>query len=353
MGRIPALFMTLTAAIYKWERLNRVIRRWLGLPETVDEESAEERRRRYFAEANMYPEIVEWYVNLKLEMVLRLAKQLIARRRGAGPDSSPGDHFCAWEWGSGGMTHLHCVIWTDGSPRLDGVAADEKARAASGRPGLLLETEVAERMAAYFDEYISEVNPGKPQFGQEGSTRDRRAAGARDPSTVDWDELRSILEGISGDSEADFDARISLLSELVEFSNMHDWHAPFASGHPSPHQSCAKFANGTEGTDSEVVYCGKMFPRDPAPTGNERLLEDPARPELFRIWLRRNCRFVNNFNPLIMLSLLANMDIHGAHVEVRRHLLRYEIYNPPRRQERVAPRRGREANRQMYGTRQR
>ena len=44
VGRIHALFMTLTAAVYKWERLNRIIRRWKGLPETADGESEEEKK---------------------------------------------------------------------------------------------------------------------------------------------------------------------------------------------------------------------------------------------------------------------------------------------------------------------
>ena len=34
-GRLPALFMTFTSAVYKWERLNRMIRRCLGKPKRV------------------------------------------------------------------------------------------------------------------------------------------------------------------------------------------------------------------------------------------------------------------------------------------------------------------------------
>ena len=35
-GRIPALFVTFADAIYKWGRLNRLIRRWAGLPGIID-----------------------------------------------------------------------------------------------------------------------------------------------------------------------------------------------------------------------------------------------------------------------------------------------------------------------------
>ena len=35
-------------------------------------------------------------------------------------------------------------------------------------------------------------------------------------------------------------------------------------------------------------------------------------PNLFRICLQRNCRYVNNYNPLLTLSLLGNVDIQGC-----------------------------------------
>ena len=45
--------------------------------------------------------------------------------------------------------------------------------------------------------------------------------------------------------------------------------------------------------------------------GDEVLREGPSRPKLFRIWPQRNCRYINSYNPLLLLALLANMDIHG------------------------------------------
>ena len=154
MGRIPALFMTLTAPVYKWEMLNRLIRRWIGAAETIDRETADERRRRFFADANAYPEIVERYVTLKIEMVLMLAREIIP----ASVDNS----FIAWEWGAGGVTRLHSVLWAASSPRMDVVAEDEKARGACSRGDLLLDPEALRQLADYFDQYISEVRPSKP-----------------------------------------------------------------------------------------------------------------------------------------------------------------------------------------------
>ena len=47
-GRIPALFVTLAAAVYKWGRLNRLIRRWVGLPEIVEGETPQGQNARFF-----------------------------------------------------------------------------------------------------------------------------------------------------------------------------------------------------------------------------------------------------------------------------------------------------------------
>ena len=44
VGRIPALFTTLTAPVYKWERSTRLIRRWKGLPDTVEGGSEEAKK---------------------------------------------------------------------------------------------------------------------------------------------------------------------------------------------------------------------------------------------------------------------------------------------------------------------
>ena len=64
-----------------------------------------------------------------------------------------------------------------------------------------------------------------------------------DACAVDWGELRNILSD-SGGSEADFDRRVGILAALVDFSNMRDWHPPFAMVHPAPQQYCAKCARG-------------------------------------------------------------------------------------------------------------
>ena len=44
--------------------------------------------------------------------------------------------------------------------------------------------------------------------------------------------------------------------------------------------------------------------------------EDPPRRELYRLWLGRNCNFINNFVPSISSASLANMDFPSYDHEV-------------------------------------
>ena len=119
-------------------------------------------------------------------------------------------------------------------------------------------------------------------------------------------ELRAVLDE-TGDSAAQ--RRLDLAAAVAEWSNMHDGHLPHPGGPPLPRQSCAKLLPGTEGTDHEVAYCGKLFPRALRKPGEEAIAEDPHRRNLYRIWLARNCHLMNNYHPLLILAILANMDI--------------------------------------------
>lgn len=52
----------------------------------------------------------------------------------------------------------------------------------------------------------------------------------------------------------------------------------------------------------------KVFQNPSVLPGCEILQEDPNRPTLFRLWLARNCAFMNNYSPIILLGLLGNID---------------------------------------------
>ena len=96
------------------------------------------------------------------------------------------------------------------------------------------------------------------------------------------------------------------MATLSDWMQMHDNHSPFPNGPPAKGQSCAKVEN--EHSSLEKVSCGKLYPRKPASAGEEEVVEDPRRRELYRLWLARNCAFMNNFVPVVALAMLANMD---------------------------------------------
>ncbi len=85
------------------------------------------------------------------------------------------------------------------------------------------------------------------------------------------------------------------VAELAAWANNHDWHLPHAGGPPAKGQSCAKGGDLGEGEEPvEQFYCSKLFPRSVVERAKERVEEDPHRAHLFRLWLARNCNFINN-----------------------------------------------------------
>ena len=58
---------------------------------------------------------------------------------------------------------------------------------------------------------------------------------------------------------------------------------------------------------SSVVHKRKVIE-----AGMEEVAEDPRRRDLYRLWMARNCNFLNNFVPLIMLAMLSNMDVQAT-----------------------------------------
>ena len=63
---------------------------------------------------------------------------------------------------------------------------------------------------------------------------------------------------------------------------------------------------------AEEVYCGKIFPRLEIPLGDSMVQEDPRRAGLFRLFLSRNCNFINNYLPSTIVVQLCNMDIQAV-----------------------------------------
>ena len=81
-----------------------------------------------------------------------------------------------------------------------------------------------------------------------------------------------------------------MLADLVEFSNMRDWHVPFAKSHPPAHQRRDKFLRGTQDADNEITYFGEMPPREIVRAGHEVLREGTTRTDLPRVCLGGTAR---------------------------------------------------------------
>ena len=91
---------------------------------------------------------------------------------------------------------------------------------------------------------------------------------------------------------------------------MVDLHRLYAMGPPSKEQRCAHVED--EHSCMESVTCNKLFPRKVIEAGMEEVAEDPRRRDMYRLWMARNCNFLNNFVPLIMLAMLSNMDFQAT-----------------------------------------
>ena len=226
--------------------------------------------------------------------------------------------------------------------------------------------EAAERLAAFWDRAYTEYNVAKAMAPAEGPPAPcpgdlagavgvRQALGpagerqVRSPESISyeahahcllggldmspadearcWDELLDILEGCSRTPRATLDAelrgpgaasldarraraRLRFVAALAEWVNMHDLHKPYALGQPGKDQRCARVDD--EHSSKERVSCNKLFPRKLVAPGEEEVAEDPRRRDLYRLWMARNCHFLNNLVPTVMLAMLSSMDFQAT-----------------------------------------
>ena len=71
-------------------------------------------------------------------------------------------------------------------------------------------------------------------------------------------------------------------------------------------------ARGPRALDDGEGVLQQAFPRKLIEAGMEEVAEDPRRHDLYRLWMARNCHFLNSFVPLVMLALLSNMDFQAT-----------------------------------------
>jgi hypothetical protein len=119
-GDIPSLFGTLTSQRYQWDDIIRVIAEVEGIANYKDMSKSKRREL-----VNKYPLFVSWYASVRLELVL---KTLVVPQYGAEA------YVAVFEWSpTGGMCHLHYILWKAGAPRFDLHAEDLMTRAAALR----------------------------------------------------------------------------------------------------------------------------------------------------------------------------------------------------------------------------
>ena len=120
-GEIPVHFITLTTAIYHWRDLANVLREYEKSttqcregrrdPYEPGEEKVPEEKRR----VQIYTGVVAWFCALKLELITRYVME-------------SDDYFGVYEWGGGGIVHVHLLRWLSGRGRYDTIAASVPAQ---------------------------------------------------------------------------------------------------------------------------------------------------------------------------------------------------------------------------------
>ena len=124
-GSTPVHFVTLTTAVYQWEDLHRVLCKYdrgTGGYRKVGEGAGSEARpfpdepheAKLGARMKLATQcagVTAWFCALKLELMVHRVLHL-----GYGYD----DFYGVYEWGSGGIVHVHVLLWKRGLGRFDG-----------------------------------------------------------------------------------------------------------------------------------------------------------------------------------------------------------------------------------------
>ena len=157
-GSLPALFLTFTCAVYKWAQLHSMLEKLLLAEEVagrvpLDKLSEEEKRKRYDQDSVGHHSFLSWYCAIKLEQMVHLAANMITKQLehtyfdasewdirdgefdqddsetmqtkrppAQRPKSLPpkvDDWYASFELGSGGVVHVHLILWVEGAPRID------------------------------------------------------------------------------------------------------------------------------------------------------------------------------------------------------------------------------------------
>ena len=294
LGDVPCLFGTLTSQRYHWDQVIKVIAEKEGIP---DYTALSKSKRRELV--NKYPLFVAWYSSVRLELVL---KTVVVPIFGAHA------YFGVFEWSpTGGMVHLHYVLWKSRAPRFDVRAekllADAEAlRKAGVVASAQVECEIAD-VVDFFADYVAEWNPNKNTLGEEEKCHVAEDVNEAEPHPASL-SIEEML-GLLNDDPESAHARFQYYKRAVRTEHLHDFHYPDPLGPPNPTQPCAKLLKGT----LNMWYCGNGYPRDVVPKPSDQSIgQDALRPDLWRVNLLRNCQLMNPHIPIIPFVNQSNSD---------------------------------------------
>ena len=148
-GEIPCHFSTLTTAIYHWSDLAECLEKYEAATtqrrdgrmdplEPSERQLSAERRR-----VLRYPGVVAWFTAYKMELFY---KHVLRYEDGQG----------VFEWGSGGIMHLHSINFGSCMPRVDPAAAGMQ------QPDVRT-ADVAARFAEMHEEYLTDWSLAKAE----------------------------------------------------------------------------------------------------------------------------------------------------------------------------------------------
>ena len=291
-GDVPSLFGTLTTQRYHWDDILRIICIVEGIENRQDLSKSKRREL-----VNKYPMFVAWYCAVRLELTL---KTVVVPLYGASA------YAAVFEWSpTGGMVHLHYILWKRGAPRFDLHAKELLDRAqALRKAGLVAGGEVTcdvKYVVDFFADYITEWNPNKDAQGQEKTSHVAETVNEAlpHPASLSTQEMLELLRG------EDPHARYEYYERAVRAEHLHDFHYPDPLGPPNPAQPCAQLLKGT----LNMWYCGNGYPRELVRDPCDRsVAQDSLRPDLWRVNLCRNCQVMNPHMPLIPFANMSNSD---------------------------------------------
>ena len=295
-GDVPSIFGTLTTQRYEWDEVLRVVAKADGIE---DYRSLSKGKRRELV--NKYPMVVAQMCAHRLEVTLKAAVV---------PLYGASDYVAVFEWSpTGGMVHMHYILWKKGAPRFDLHAEELLTRAATLRKaGLVAGGEVTcdiKYIVDFFAEYITEWNPNKSPAGEDNACHVAENVNQAQPHPASLSN-QEMLDLLRGENPHE---RFAYYARAVRVEHQHDFHFPDPQGPPHPTQPCAKLLKGT----LNMWYCGNGYPRDVVPKPIERsVAQDTLRPDLWRINLCRNCQVTNPHMPLMPLILQSNSDSVGV-----------------------------------------